>query len=137
LNTSIETAEKGNMIKGSVYPIIEHKNTEDGPEIVKAGSIVNLIIVAQKVAWEKFLKNPTFDTFETFMRDCAAEERRVLTENGWLIEESWYSVKKVNNSLQFKEKMTSAHKSLHGEILSVHVLRKLEKCKMRTRQSLD
>merc|ERR1740136_201087 len=134
LNTSIKTAEKGNMIKDSVYPIIKHTKTEDGPEIVKPGCIVNLIIVGQKVAWEKFLNDPSFDKFETFMRDCAAEEKRILTENGWLIEESWYSVKRVNNSLQFEEKMTAAHKSLHGEILSVLVLRELVKCIMLTKE---
>ena len=75
------------MTKGAVYPIIEHTNTEDGLKLVKTGYIVNLIIVAQKVTLVKFLKNPTFDTFETFMRDCAAEERRVLTENGCFVEE--------------------------------------------------
>lgn len=113
-----------------VYPILQHTYTKDGPTLSEHQSLVDLINEAQRPLWDIFLEEGSFSTLQTFMSECAIEEKRILTKYGWWVQADWYSIKESQQTLRFTEEMTAAHKSLHGKLLSVRVLRELLRTKM-------
>lgn len=117
-----------------IYPIIQYTDSSDGITLSEQDSLANLINTAQKPLWDNFLKEVTLSTFGTFMKLCASEEKRVLINYGWWVEDNWYSIKESDGSLHFDEKMTAAHKFLHGKLLSVRVLQELISAKMLKRE---
>jgi len=134
VKVQMDKAEEPKDTSVDTYPIIQYDDSTNGPVLSEQESLVDLINTAQKPMWDNFLKDMTLSTFGTFMEHCAAEEKRVLIKYGWWVEENWYSIKKSEGSLHFDEKMTAAHKFLHGKVLSVRVLQALMKANMLKRE---
>lgn len=123
-----------NLPESILYPVIEYDDSEDGPIMKEKPSIIDIVNTALKPFLVDFLKDPLPSTFETFMRNCAAKERDKLIEYGWLVEENWYFIKRTKLVFDFTERMSVAHKSMHGSFLNVRVLQELLKANILKRE---